>query len=235
MNRKSESASRRVAREVATSIFFGGLAPYVVYRFASPYLGEVPSLLVGAFVPGVFEVVSFVGHRKLDPLTTLNLAGIALSVILAAIGGGTRAVLVRESFVGGAVGLGFLVSLAGARPAIYHLGRQFAAGNDPARVARYEEAWEASPAFRASVRKMTVVWGIALVAELATRAMLVTRLTTEQMLVAGPVVFYAVLFALIAWTVRESRRLPRARAACLARSGESPATPMVLAVTKEIR
>ena len=213
MNRKNESSSSRVAREVAASIFFGGVAPYVVYRFASPYLGEVPSLLVGAFVPGVFEVVSFVRHRKLDPLTTLNLTALALSVILAAIGGGTRAVLIRESLVGGAVGLGFLVSLARPRPAIYYLGRQFDAGSDPARVARYEEAWEASPAFRASVREMTAVWGIALVAELATRATLVTKLTTEQMLVAGPVVFYAVLFALIAWTVRESRRAARARAA----------------------
>jgi hypothetical protein len=209
MNRKNESASSRVAREVATSIFFGGVAPYAVYRFASPYLGEVPSLLAGAFVPGAFEVVSFVRHKKLDPLTTLNLAALALSILLVAVGGGTRAVLIRDSLVGGAVGLGFLISLARPRPAIYYLGRQFAAGNDPARVARYEEAWETSPAFRASVRKITAVWGTAFVAELATRATLVTKLTTAQMLVAGPVVFYAVLFALIAWTVHESRHSRR--------------------------
>ncbi len=200
------STRSRVIRQIATSILAGGVAPYVVYQVAHPHLGEVQSLLLGGVIPALVEIVSFVRHRRLDPMTTLSLAAMAVSVVLALTGGGPRVVLIKESFVTGAVGLGFLATLLAKRPALYYLGRQLSAGDVPEQVAAFEAKFEASAGMRKTLRTMTAVWGVALIADLLLRLAVVFTLTTEQALIAGPVVFYSIILALIAWTVRFAAR-----------------------------
>jgi hypothetical protein len=201
------SATRaRVAREIATSILVGGVGPYVLYALLRPYADEVPCLIVGALLPVALEIVSLVRHRRLDPLSTLNLVALAMSVVLALSGGSARLLLVKESFVTGAIGGAFLLSLFGRRPAHYYLGRQFVTGDVPARVTRYEASWAMSPTMRRVLRVSTATWGIVMILELGLRVALVYRLTTEQMLVVGPVVFYTTTGCLIASTVAYARR-----------------------------
>ncbi len=177
-----------------------------VYMLLRPHADEVPSLLVGALLPIAWEIVSFARQRHLDPLSTLNLVALGMSIALAFTGGSARLLLVKESFVTGAVGAAFLFSLLGRRPAHYYLGRQFVTGNVPARVARYEASWDVSPTMRRVLRTSTAAWGVVMILELALRLTLVFRFSTEQMLVLGPVVFYAVTGGLIAWTVGYTRR-----------------------------
>ena len=63
------------------------------------------------------------------------------------------------------------------------------------------------------MRTMTAVWGSVMVLELGLRLAMVMQLTTEQMLVVGPVVFYGITAALTVWTVSFARRYrPRIKA-----------------------
>jgi hypothetical protein len=198
---------KRVARAIFVSVLVGGVAPYVIYTLAHERLGEAPSLLLGGLLPSALDAITFARHRRLDPLSTVSLAALLFGVILATTGGGPRVLLLKESAVTGVVGLGFLLSLLAERPAIFYLGRQITTGGVPSEVARFDAAWEGSPGMRARMRGLTVVWGAGLLCELTVRVALIFTLTTEQVLVAGPMAFYATLFCLIAWTVRAVRPL----------------------------
>ena len=205
MTTKGGTSGRRVAGEILISIVVGGVAPYVAYVLLHPYLAEVPALLIGGLFPAAVEVVSFLRHRRLDSVSTLNLAALGVSVLLAATGGSARLLLVKESLVTGAIGSWFLVSAFLPRPAHFYLSRQFVTGNLPERVARYNAAWIAVPYMHTVLRTTTTVWGIVFVVEMVVRIILVFRLSTPQMLVAGPVIFYGMTLAVIAWTVVYAR------------------------------
>jgi intracellular septation protein A len=202
-----------VTREIGANILLGGVAPYVAYVLLRPHFAEVTSLAIASLFPAVLEIVSLARHRRLDPVSTLSLVALAVSVAIATTGGSARFMLMKESLVTGAIGVGFLISLLFRRPAQFYLGRQFVTGNVPERVARYNAAWEAVPYMRAVLRTTTTVWGIAFLIEVTLRVLLVFRLSTQQMLVVGPIVFYSTMLTVIAWTVFYVRRTqPRIKA-----------------------
>src|SRR5215470_8985993 len=203
---RSSTSRRRIAAEIVVSILIGGVAPYVAYVLLRPQLAEVPALVVGAMFPAALELVSLARHRRLDPVSTLNLVALTVSIALVASGGSARFILIKESLVTGAIGVGFLASALLARPAHFYLSRQFVTGNLPERVARYHRAWEQVPYMHVVLRTTTVVWGAAFVIEVGVRFVLVFRLSTPQMLVVGPIVFYTMLLGLIAWSVAYARR-----------------------------
>jgi hypothetical protein len=202
----SDPVPRRVATEIVVSILVGGVAPYVAYVLLRPHFEEVPSLILGSSFPAVLEVVSYARHRRFDPVSTLNLAALAVSAVIATLGRSARFILVRESLVTGAIGAGFLVSLLFRKPAQFYLGRQFVTGNLPDRVLRYNAAWDAVPDMRVALRTTTAVWGIAFLLEVAVRVVLVFHVSTRQALAIGPIVFYTMMLTVITWTVFYVRR-----------------------------
>jgi hypothetical protein len=223
----TDPVARRVAREIVVSILLGGVAPYVAYVLLRPHFEEVPSLLIGSLFPAVLEVVSFARHRRLDPVSTLNLGALAISAVIATTGGSARFMLMKESLVTGAIGTGFLVSLLFQRPAQFYLGRQFVTGNLPERVLRYDAAWEAVPYMRTVLRTSTAVWGIAFLLEVAVRLVLVFRVSTRQALAFGPIVFYSTMLSVIAWTVFYTRRTRPRIEAMLDRAKDGLAPPAI--------
>jgi hypothetical protein len=220
---RSTTSRRRIAAEIVVSILIGGGAPYVTYVLLRPKFGEVPALMLGAMFPAALELVSLVRHRRLDPLSTLNLVALTINVVLVASGGSARFILIKESFVTGVIGVGFLASALLARPAHFYLSRQFVTGNVPERVARYHRAWEQVPYMHTVLRTTTIVWGAAFVIEVVVRFVLVFRLSTPQMLAVGPIVFYAMLLGVIAWTVAYARRV-RPRIIAMLEQAQASAT-----------
>ena len=74
---------------------------------------------MAASVPPVaWSVIGFLRERKLDALSILVLAGIALSLLAFAGDGGIKVLQLRENLVGGVIGLAFLGSAAIGRPLI---------------------------------------------------------------------------------------------------------------------
>ncbi len=202
-----------ITRELVASVLVGGVGPYVVYTLLRPHASEVASLLAGGLLPTAWEVVSLVRHRRLDPVSTLNILALGVNIALVCTSGSARMLLVKESFVTGAIGAAFLLTLLGRRPAIYYLARQAVTGNVQANVERYEDAWVRAPTMRWMMRAMTAVWGGVMLSELGLRIAMVLLLTIEQMLVVGPIVFYGITAALALWTARLARRhRPRIKA-----------------------
>ncbi|WBP91361.1 VC0807 family protein [Kitasatospora cathayae] len=90
---------------------------------------------------------------------------IALGLVLSALTGDPRALLVREAWtgmLGGLIGVWLLASVLYGRPALMVIFRSFVlvkAGEDGLRA--WEGRWGEGAGFRHSLRVLTAVWGVA--------------------------------------------------------------------------
>ncbi len=84
------------------------LRPWLAYRLALPHWGELGALYASAVPPIVWSLAEFA--------RTLVLLGIAMSIVLMALGGSPRLLLMCKSMASGAIGVVFLLSLAMRRP-----------------------------------------------------------------------------------------------------------------------
>lgn len=188
-------ARSSVRREIVSLVLINAIAPYVVYELAEPYTGGLAALALSALPPGIESVWSVVRKRKLDVASTLVLAGIAVSLILVALGGSERVLLLRDSLITSVVGLAIAISAVFPKPIFYHLFRQVQG---------------VEPELRA-MRVMSVVMGLGLVVEMAVRTAMVFEMTTSRFLLISPFVQYGMTGALVAWAMFYMRRRPRGR------------------------
>jgi len=215
-----------------------GLVPILVLDVACPYLaytflthrvpGMSPSLalvLSGVF-PALGNVLSLIRSRTLDIIGVFVLVGITVGAATAFLSGDPKLVLMRESFVTGALGAICLFSLLWHRPLLFFIGRDFSTGHDPVRVAEFNALWQRAGARRV-FRIMTTVWGVGWVGEFALKVLLVLSLSIPRMLVVGPIVSNGVTIALILWTLRYARESRRRGEALRAAAGSTspPSSP----------
>ncbi len=191
------------------------LAPYAVFTVAKPHLGELNALIASSAPPIAWSLVEFIRRRRVDAVSVLVLAGIALSLLAFLGGGGVRLLQLREKLVTGLIGLVFLGSAAIGKPLIYYLARASSMRRSPEQAAELE-ALSANIYFRRTMTIMTLVWGFGLVIECAIASVLVFTLTVSQFLLIGPIVGYGFVGLLMGWSflfVRRQRRLGAARRA----------------------
>src|SRR3569832_2259466 len=163
-----------VRREIAKLVLVDAIAPYVVYELAQPYTGELGALALSALPPAIESVWSVARKRKLDAVSALVLAGIGVSLVLIALGGSQRVLLLRDSVVTSAVGIVVALSALFPRPILYYLFRQVQ-GGEPA---------------LGPVRALSVVLGLGLVGEMAVRTAMVNAMSTSRFLLVSPFVQY---------------------------------------------
>jgi hypothetical protein len=176
------------------------LLPWLAYRLALPRYGEVGALYASAAPPLVWSLVEFVRSRRVDALSALVLFGIALSIVTLALGGSPRVLLLRESLAAGATGIVFLVSMCFERPLIFYLARATVTREHAGGAAHFEAYWRDSASLRASLRLMTLVWGVGLTVETLLRVWLAWNWPIERYLVVSPIVSYTIYGGLVAWT-----------------------------------
>lgn len=196
MKIKENVRRRSVAMGIVFTIVWNGFVPYGAYMLLKPHMPSLAALLLATLLPLTENIVSFLKRRQLDAFGAIMLGTFALAAGLAALGGSERLILIRESFVTGAVGALFLLSLGFRRPLIFHLAGRFVSQKS---AAAYEERWT-HPYIRFVFRFMTIVWGAALLGEAALRTVLVVELPTEQFLALSNPVLYGILVATIGWT-----------------------------------
>jgi hypothetical protein len=177
------------------------LLPWLAYRLALPHLGETGALIASAVPPIVWSLVELVRFRRVDALSVMVVAGIALSVAAMALGGSPRMLLLRESLVSGAVGVVFLLSLPMRRPLIFYLARATVAREMEGGAARFEALWQERPALVAAIRLMTLLWGVGLTGETALRAWMALTWPIERFLVVSPFIGYGIYGGLTLWTL----------------------------------
>ena len=177
-------------REIAKLLLIDAVAPYVVYSLAQPYTGELVALALSALPPAIESVWSVIRKRKLDAVSALVLAGIGVSLVLIALGGSERVLLLRDSLVTSIAGLVVAISAAFPKPILYYLFRQVQ-GVEPA---------------LGPMRTLSVVLGLGLLVEMAVRTAMVYAMTTSRFLLVSPFVQYGLTGLLLVWAVLYMRR-----------------------------
>jgi hypothetical protein len=164
--------------------------------------------MAAAAPPLVYALIELVRARRIDALSILALAGIALTLLAFLGGGGANALQMREQLVLAAIGLIFLGSAAIGKPLIYQLARARIRRQSPAQAQAFE-AMRESAAFRRAMTIMTLVWGIGLVVETALACALIFVPSVEQRMLVSPIMGYSSIGSLTAWTFWYAKRAIR--------------------------
>jgi hypothetical protein len=203
------------------------ILPFVIYNFAEAPLGEVGALLASSAPPILWSIVEFGRHRRLDALSVLVVAGIALSLLAVAGGGGARFLQLREKLVTVVIGLAFLGSALIGKPLIYELARASMRRKSEGEAQQFE-ALQVHAGFRRTMTVMTLVWGLGLIADAAVSAMLVFVLSIRAYLIVNPLIGYGTMGALSLWSFLYGRRAQRrgeARRAAAAAAAQLASVP----------
>ncbi|MDQ2860716.1 MAG: hypothetical protein M3T55_08325 [Pseudomonadota bacterium] len=196
-------------RERGAGIAIEGLVnfvlPFAIYDVARHGLGDVRALLASSAPPIAWSLFEFARRRRVDALSLLVLAGIALSLLAFIGGGGARFLQLRENLVTGLIGLVFLGSAAIGKPLIYQLARASMKRKSSSELGEFE-ALRDNKYFRRSMTVMTLVWGFGLIAETALASALVFAISIRDYLLVSPVLSYGTMGALGLWTVWYVRR-----------------------------
>ncbi len=193
-------------RGLLPSILINGAVPLAIYLILKHYnYSDLIALSASVLFPVIGSVISIVRQHTLDLIAAIALVGIAVSIIAVFLGGDPKLLLIRESFVTGALGIACFVSLLFPRPLMFYFGRYFATANDPAKRAKYNELWQ-YPYFRFVNRVITVVWGVSYAGEFILRVILVYTLPTAVVLAVSPIILGGITILTIAWTFAYARR-----------------------------
>lgn len=190
-------------RGLAVDVGAPVVAYYVLHLLgASDWVALFASTLVAAL-----RIVWVAARRRsLDLFATVMLVVFGLGLILSFVSGDPRFLLLKDSFVTGAVGLTFLATvLVGDRP-LTLAARQ---GWSPAEAEELGEEYRTDKGVRRGYRFTSTVWGVGLLAEAAIRVPLVYLLPIDRMVGLSTAMLVAVLVGLSVWTVRWAARVRR--------------------------
>ena len=202
----AQAARASAMRSLIISIAVNGALPFLIYWALTTYTGTSQFVaLVVSGIPSIIDsLVGIIRRKRIDFLGAIVLIGIAISLIIIALGGNPKVLLIRESFFTSAFGLAFLVSLLLPRPLMFYLSRHFISGNDPANIARVNSFWQYE-SFRRSMRVISAVWGVGLLLEAAIRVSMVIALSITEFLAISPFVINGIVALLVIWTFYYSR------------------------------
>ncbi|GAB1512049.1 VC0807 family protein [Actinophytocola sp. KF-1] len=166
------------------------LAAYYGMRLAGQT--EQVALLAGAVLAALRIGWVAARHRRFDGIAALLTAVLAVGLVLSFVSGDARFILVKESFGTGAAAL-VLLATARSNPLILVAVRAGASAEKRAEIDR-------EPAYRRAFVLMSVVWGIALLAEAVLRVPLVYLLSPDVMAGLSVFLLLAVVGLLSLWT-----------------------------------
>jgi hypothetical protein len=205
-------------RSFAPGLVGGAIVPLAVYYSVRPHVhGDAPALMIAGAPAALWVIVQFVRTRRVDPIGCITLFGFAAGLAVSAAMGGDAFVLkVRDSAFTALFGLASIVSVFLARPLMFFIGRSMSAGENPERLAAYDELWEV-PEARGAFRFITLAWGFGLLTEASLRVLLAVALPTGLFLAVSPVLMGVTITGLMVLTFRVTARArTRAEAAGLA-------------------
>lgn len=213
--------NRKALAGTAIELCVNVALPYLVYVKTQAGIGQVHALLAASVPPILWSGIEFARKRRIDAVSLLVIAGIALS-LLAFIGGGSvRFLQLRENLVTGIIGLAFLVSAAIGHPLIYQLALAQKSRQSQTEASRFESLRN-NPRFRRTMTLMTLVWGFGLLFQTAVACVLVFRMSIPHYLLVSPFVSYGIIGALSIWSFWYGNRMrKRGQAAAAAAAAKT--------------
>jgi hypothetical protein len=221
-------ANRGRLQSLAPIAVFDVIGPLVAYSLLrSNGFSPVTALILSGVLPAFGVGLTVVRHRRLDAIGALVLVGIVAGTVLGLASGSARLVLLEGSVPTGIFAVVCLASLWSSRPLIFRFALEFI-GADTPRGRDFADRWR-YPGFRHVFRVMTVVWGVAYLAEAAARVLTVELTSTGTALSISKVMPFAIAAVLVAWMFvygqRARRKGERAAEANRARGEAPPAMP----------
>src|SRR6266700_902748 len=199
-----------VLRSQVPSLLVNAVLPFIIYTLLKNYthISEFMALVATGVPSLVDSIAGIIRNRRIDFIAGVVLFGLAISLGLTALGSSPKLLLVRESLFTFAFGLACLISLLFPKPIGFYTGRQFVAGNNPERIARYNSMWQFAT-FRTAIRMQTVIWGVGLLVEAAVRTYLVFSMSVATFLAVSPFILYGIIaltFAVGAMYMRQWKK-----------------------------
>jgi intracellular septation protein A len=189
-------------RLVMPTLFIDVLMPVVLFDVLTARgVPAVWALAAGGLPPALNNLRSWIKSRRLEPLGMIVMTLLAIGTLTSLISGSIFFGLIKDSFLTGAFGAICLVSLFAAKPLMFSVLRQFAAGDDPVRITEWNGRWE-QRGFRFAIRLVTIVWGVTYIAEALLRVGLALRLPPQQVVTLSPILSFGALVVLVMWTRR---------------------------------
>jgi hypothetical protein len=194
-------------RAMAPGAIGGAVIPLAVYYAVRPHVdGDAVALMIAGAPAAAWVGFEWFRRRRIDPIGCIVLFGFLAGILVSvALGGSAFVLKVRDSAFTSLFGIGCLVSLWWRRPVMFYIGRALSAGDDPAKLAAYDELWTMPTAPR-TFRIITAVWGVGLIADAGLRVLLAGALATGPFLAVSPVLGGVVIGGLFAFTVWYSKR-----------------------------
>jgi hypothetical protein len=192
--------------------------PLVGY-YALHFLGvaDWPALLTATVLAGVRIVWVAVRERSLNLFATVMLVVFGLGVLLAFVSGDARFLLLKNSFVTGAVGLVFLATVLWGTPLSVAASQSF----QPTRREEIRRDYDTDPDARHGHRLSSTVWGAVLLLESLVRVPLVYLLPVSVMVGVGEAMSVAAFAGLITWNIWYVKRATARGTAGSGRPGSS--------------
>lgn len=182
--------------------------PFGIYFLVKGLTGasDAVALSLGALAPLVIILWHVIRERRVNAIMVLVLFGMLVSVAAALLGGDARLLLIRESAIGGLMGLSCLISLAFPRPLFFIISQQMRAGHDAQKLAIFEQRWQ-QPDQRHAFHLVTVIWGLIMIGELVLRVALVLTLPVAQVVILTAIIPLGIYGATVAWTMWYMRHI----------------------------
>ncbi|SAL65979.1 putative membrane protein [Caballeronia arvi] len=196
----------------AFAVVINVLLPMAAYRLALGHYGVAGALLASMAPLLLWLCIDLARFRHFDALSAIVLAGIVMSLCLLALKPADWLIALREPAVSGVIGVMFLVSLMWDRPIVYYLARSTMSRERQGRELEFDAMWQSRPALVRSIRLMTTVWGIGLLAENIVRLGVLERMNGDDAQRASTYVRYVFYGALTAWTIFYRRAYLRKQA-----------------------
>lgn len=204
------SAARKSFRSMAMMLLLDIGLPVGTYYLLSAFgMADWLALTLGGLVAGLRAVFSIVRERRLDGFAVFILALFAFGLVMAFVTGDARFVLAKDSVGTGLAGLIMFATCFFGRPLVFYSSRKFLAGNNPEKIAAYDDLWATQPGFRSAMRQMTVLWGVGLTGEAIVRVVLIYLLPVKVMVGVSSVLQIVVFAGLIVLSARYGKRLRR--------------------------
>jgi hypothetical protein len=213
-------------KDLLPSLVFGAAVPIAVYFSVRPHVStDAVGLIIAGSVSVAWILVQFARNRRVDFVGAIVLTGFVVGVVSSTLLGGNAYMLkVRDAFFTALFGIACVVTVyTHERPALFYVGRYLSAGNDPTKIAAYNELHEV-PTARHVFRVLSVVWGIGLVIEASGRMVLAEALHTGTYIAVSPFITAATIGSLFAFTFIYAKRAELDAAALMARTPLATAT-----------
>lgn len=194
--------AKTAMRSVGLSIFVNGVLPFALYKILAPHFpaGSVVPLLYASAFPLLGLTFGFIRTRVVDAIAIFALFGIVYSVATMLLAGEVRLALILGSTQGFLIAGVFFVSALIRRPILFFMVRQFVAGNDLERRARFAAVDEADGG--RTFFTATMVWAVGIAALGAMALGLALTLAPATYLLVNNIVNTAVNVILLVWTDR---------------------------------